>query len=481
MADFGILSFGAYVPPIRIPRQAIADGIGWAVPGIKGLAKGERAVANWDEDCITMAVEAARDCLKELSVTPDSLQLASTTLPFHDRSNSGIVADALGLPKTTRTEDGGGSRRAGSSALVRLANNDQTSSLLIASDCRDTKPGSVQEMQYGHAAAAVLVGEGEPIAIIKGAASFHEDLVDQYRGADTDYDYVLEERWVREEGYFKIVPAAISDALEQAQIDIGEIHRIVLPATSGTIRGLAKKLKVDGNLFADPLNATCGDSGAAHPLLMLASSLEAAVPGEKILVLGFGQGADAIVLETTPALEKLQHSRGPSHYLAERRLKDNYTFFLSVRDQIAVDFGLRSERDNRTAMSAAYRRRDDISGMNGGRCTKCNTLQFPRSLICVSCGAEKSQEPESLSGLVGTVKSFTEDWLAYTPVPPLIYGNVEYQDGANIMLEFTDFEAGQVKSGEQVRMVFRIKDYDYKRGFRRYFWKPAPLPGVNAS
>ena len=475
MADFGILSFGAYVPPIRIPRKAIADGIGWAVPGIKGLAKGERSVANWDEDSITMAVEAGRDCLRDIDVNPESVQLASTTLPFHDRSNSGIVADALGLGKSVRTEDIGGSRRAATSAVVRLGGSDRTSSLLIASDCRDTKPGSVQEMHYGHAAAAVLFGEGEPIAVVKAVASVHEDLVDQYRGADTDYDYVLEERWVREEGYFKIIPAAVSAALEQAELDIGEVHRIVLPASAATIRGVAKKLQTDGELFADPLSATCGDSGAAHPLLMLAASLEAAVPGEKILLLGFGQGADAIVLETTPALEKVQKSHGPSRYLNERREKDNYTFFLSVRDRLSVDFGLRSERDNRTAMSAAYRKRDDISGMNGGRCSSCGTLQFPRSLIWVKCGAEKSQEPESLSGLTGTVKSFTEDWLAYTPVPPLIYGNVEYQDGANIMLEFTDFESGQVKSGDQVRMVFRIKDYDYKRGFRRYFWKPAPM------
>ena len=76
---------------------------------------------------------------------------------------------------------------------------------------------------------------------------------------------MLEERWVREEGYFKIVPAAVSAALEDAKLDIGEIHRIVLPASSGTIRGLAKKLKTDANLFSDPLNANCGDSGAAHP------------------------------------------------------------------------------------------------------------------------------------------------------------------------------------------------------------------------
>jgi hypothetical protein len=27
-------------------------------------------------------------------------------------------------------------------------------------------------------------------------------------------------------------------------------------------------------------------------------------------------------------------------------------------------------------------------------------------------------------------------------------------------------------------MVFRIKDFDEKRGFTRYFWKAAPIPGA---
>jgi uncharacterized OB-fold protein len=113
--------------------------------------------------------------------------------------------------------------------------------------------------------------------------------------------------------------------------------------------------------------------------------------------------------------------------------------------------------------------------MMGGRCRECNTLQFPHAPMCVVCGAHNSQDPESLSGLIGTVKSYTEDWMAYTAHPPYIYGNVEFEDGANIMLEFTDFEAGQVAVGSRVRMVFRVKDFDHKRNFRRYFWKPAPL------
>ena len=210
---------------------------------------------------------------------------------------------------------------------------------------------------------------------------------------------------------------------------------------------------------------------------MLSSVLERAGADEYVMLVGFGQGADAILLRTTPALLTQRAGRGPGPTLAHRRPTENYTYFLSLRGQLAIDFGLRAERDNRTALSAFYRKRRDITSMLGGRCRACGTLQFPRALVCVKCGATDSQEPESLAGLTGRVKSFTEDWLAYTPSPPYIYGHVEFADGANVMLEFTDFVAGEVKVGDPVRLAFRIKDVDTRRHFRRYFWKPAPLHG----
>jgi hydroxymethylglutaryl-CoA synthase len=320
----------------------------------------------------------------------------------------------------------------------------------------------------------VLVGEGEPIARFLASASCHEDLVDQYRAADAEYDYSLEERWVREEGYLKIVPSVMEEAAARAGIALSQVDRIVLHASLDTARALAKRLELEPGRFADPLSAGVGDCGAAHPLL-LAQALAEAGAGERILLVGFGQGADALLIETTPHLAEVQRGRGPQRYLAAARRTDNYTYYLSLRNQISIDFGLRSERDNRTALSAFYRKRRDITSMLGGRCRACDTLQFPRSLVCVKCGAADSQSPESLSGLIGRVKSFTEDWLAYTPSPPYIYGNVEFRDGANVMLEFTDFPAGRIQVGDSVRLVFRIKDFDHKRNFRRYFWKPAPL------
>jgi hypothetical protein len=53
----GIVSYGAYIPLWRLARDTIAASWGSASIG------GERSVANNDEDTVTMASEAAIDCL----------------------------------------------------------------------------------------------------------------------------------------------------------------------------------------------------------------------------------------------------------------------------------------------------------------------------------------------------------------------------------------------------------------------------------
>ncbi|MBV9509844.1 MAG: 3-hydroxy-3-methylglutaryl CoA synthase, partial [Caulobacteraceae bacterium] len=113
-SETGILAFGAYVPQRRLQRSAIYAANAWFAPGLKGLAGGEKAIANWDEDSITMAVEAARDCLTEIDrSTVASVTLASTTLPYADRSNAGVVKEALALGDAVSALDLTGSLRAG--------------------------------------------------------------------------------------------------------------------------------------------------------------------------------------------------------------------------------------------------------------------------------------------------------------------------------------------------------------------------------
>jgi uncharacterized OB-fold protein len=114
--------------------------------------------------------------------------------------------------------------------------------------------------------------------------------------------------------------------------------------------------------------------------------------------------------------------------------------------------------------------------MIGGKCEVCGTIQFPISRICASpnCNAVDTQEPHPFSEKTGRVNSFTADRLTYSPDPPACYGMVQFEEGGRWMMDFTDVEADRLTVGMRMRMMFRIKDVDTQRGFRRYFWKAAP-------
>jgi uncharacterized OB-fold protein len=150
--------------------------------------------------------------------------------------------------------------------------------------------------------------------------------------------------------------------------------------------------------------------------------------------------------------------------------------FLSNCGLIEMDWGMRAERDNRTSQAAAWRRHRDITAFVGGRCSACGTIQFPRSQACVNpgCRAFGTQEAHSLAESTAHVKTFTEDWLAFTRAPPLVYGNVTFDVGGNLYTEFTDTLPGELAIGTPVRFVFRVKDFDSTRAFRRYAWKATP-------
>ena len=164
----GITSWGAYVPRLRLQRKSVGGANAWFAPGL-ARAKGERAMANWDEDALTMAVEAGRASLP----TPDplsgrahldALYFASTTMPFADRLNGGIAARALGLREAVSALDVTGSQRAGTSALLSaldgVAAGRAKAALVVASDKRKARAASSQELSYGDAAGALVLKAG---------------------------------------------------------------------------------------------------------------------------------------------------------------------------------------------------------------------------------------------------------------------------------------------------------------------------------
>ena len=478
----GIHAFGGYVPRLRLRRRAIAEANAWFNPSLRPLGHGERAVADWDEDAITMAVEAARDCLAPRARTGIAqIVLASTTLPFQDRQNAGIVAESLQLAGAIGTMDVAGSQRAGTSALIaacRMAAGGGGPVLVTSGERRRTRAASTLELTTGDAAAAFLVGEGDGAAKLLGHATWSTDFVDHFRGQDQPFDYVWEERWIRDEGFMKIVPEAIRRALDAAGVGPGAIDHFCFPSPmrrAGTM--LAGKVGLAETSVRDNLQGTCGEAGAAHSLVMLAHALEDAAPGERILVVGFGQGCDALVLEATGTLASSRPELGISGYLERRHVDTDYHRYLGVNNLVTLEHGLRSEADRPAGLSTLFRNRAMTLGLVGGRCTRCGTLQFPKTNTCANpnCHAPDSQEDHSFSDMRATVRSCTADRLTYSVSPPARYGMVQFEEGGRAMMDFTDVDPDtELRVGTPMRMMFRIRDYDTRRGFRRYFWKAAP-------
>jgi hydroxymethylglutaryl-CoA synthase len=480
MTDLGaLLRYGVYVPRLRLPRSVIAAAMSWADRPARSDAQGARAICNWDEDALTLAVEAARSCLATprgsiAQRDPHSVYFCSTTAPFVDRDDAALLAAALNLPESVETLNLTASMRAGTSGLVNALRRTQDGlTLLVAGDARLTRAGSPQELTYGDAAVAMLLGPAGPAALatVLAARSIGSDFVDHYRMSGAEFDYALEERWVRDEGLMKLIPRAVSELLTSAGVGADKVRYFVVPAGAATAKRIAQACGLQSTRPDDRVLKDCGDAGVALPLLLLADALEAAQPGEFIVVVGIGQGVDAVLLRVGASIP--ESSKGLTNALARGRDEHSYVRYLSHRGLVDVDFGMRAERDQRTAHTVAYRKRGALNAFMGGRCAQCGTVQFPQSRVCVNpvCRATDTQALYRLADSQGRVKSFTEDWQAYSARPPYLYGNVEFNEGGNLLMEFTDIEAGELKVNDPVRFVYRIKDEDRPRGFRRYFWK----------
>lgn len=475
----GITAYGAYLPRMRLQKQVIADANAWFDPGLKGLAKGEKAICNWDEDTITMAVEAYIDCLGNApGQAPAALLLASTTLPFTDRQNSVVVAEALNLNTSDlRTMDISSSQRAATSGLLSALDIAAAGkeAVLVASEHRRAKCASRDEMLFGDGAAAIAVGGENVIAELLASQSQAVDFIDHYRGEGQDFDYGWEERWVRDEGYMKIVPDAVNALLSKAGVSGGDIAHFILPTDQGRVPAMvAKNLGIKGEAVADNLLQSVGITGAAHVMLLLAHRLEQAAPGDLVLVVGFGQGCDVLLFKVTGAINSRQRSgKGVSGHLSNGRPEINYNKYQSFNSLLEKELGKRSEVNKQGYLSAMYRARGLTNSFLGGKCTACHTVQMPKHKYCVNpdCGAFDTQEDHPMAGAMGQVATWTADTLTFDYNPPAYFGMVTFEGGGRIMMDMSEVDAETFDTGSKVSVHFRLKQIDDQAGFRKYFWK----------
>lgn len=477
----GITSFGGFVPRFRLNRNTIFQAMGWYNATTFAVSGGDKSVANHDEDSITMAVAAGVDCLRGRARDRIAALFAgSSTLPYQQREAAGIIAAALDLPENIRTADVTDSVKAGTGAL--LAGLDAVKAgldgeaLVVAAECRLARMGSIQEHLYGDGGAAALLGDQDVVAEFRGSYSVSFDFGDHVREAGQRFDRTWEERWIRDEGYQKIIPQAIAGLIGRCGVELGDVAKVVFPCEFARAHsGIAKRLGLKPEQVQDPMMMVMGDTGAAHPLVMLTAALQTANPGDKIVLASYGQGSDALLFEVTDRITDVTQPRGIAGYLDRKEDIQIYQRYAVFRELIPNEMGIRGEFQAPTAFSTLWRDRRGVMALCGTECTACGTPQFPAQRICVKCGVVDQMTDYRFSDKTGQIFTYTGDMLAFSLDPPAVYGIVDMDGGGRLYLDFTDCTLESLDVGMPVELSFRRKYHDQHRGISGYFWKAVPM------
>lgn len=472
----GIISYGAYIPLWRLARDGMA-----AAWGRQSLG-GERSVANHDEDTVTMAVEAAFDCLVGVRRdVVDGLYFASTTSPFREKQCAALVAAAADLKTEMSTADYGNSLRAGTNALMTaldaVSGGSARSVLIIASDCRLAYPRSDYEQSFGDAAVALLVGRtGKPVATVEASYSISNEMYDVWRLDKDIYVQSWEDRFIVEQGYIENMRKAVSGLMKKENLSPESISKVVLYAPNVRAQQqLAKMLGFDiQKQVQDLLFDRVGICGCSHALLMLVAALEEAKVGDTLLLASYGDGSDAFLLKVTEEVSKAKSGkRGVKGYLASKKLLPSYEKYLSYRGLLEPQPGEPFRLF--PSASASWRERNSSIRLHGSKCKNCGLVTFPIQRVCYECQAKDNYEEVRLSDKRGTVYTFSLDNLAGRsddPVIPQIVIESEL-DNTRIYCMMTDCDPHEIKIGMPVEMTFR-RIYE-GAGMYNYFWKCRPV------
>ena len=315
----GILSYGAYVPPLRVDIETFAEQWGLSrelTRFYKLNGRNQVAVNDRDEDTVTLAVEAAERAMlfAPPASRPGCLLVGSESHPYAVKPSGVIVAEALGLNPRNFTVDLEFACKAGTAALyltLALVRSGQIEQgLAIGADCPQSAPGSILEASIGCGASAFLVGRGPKVAVaVQEMASASSDLSDFWRRDGCQFPSVVG-KFSAQQGYEYHTVAVVEHLLAKSGLKPADIaylcfHQPYQSLPLATARKLGfRRAQIQPGLTA----AKIGNTYSSCSLLALCVVLEQARPGDIILLVSFGSGAgsDGFVLRVEDAIEPLR-------------------------------------------------------------------------------------------------------------------------------------------------------------------------------
>lgn len=468
----GITAIGSYAPYYRMSREAIARA--WERRSLKG----EKSIANTDEDSLTMAVEAARRCFAYIERdTVYTLLYASTTAPYAEKSHACLISTVCDLKENVLTVDFANSTKASTGALQLALNRAAVSGnnvIVTAADCRNAYPKSDQEQLLGDAGAALAVGSEGVLAELIASTSINVEIIDVWRNQNEAYINIAEGRFATDKGYTAGMVKAVKELLKKSELTTDKISKVVF-TTSGMKDHLsvAKKTGFTPEQVQDPFMMELGYTGNAQPFFMLADAIEQSAPGDYILLAAYGNGADAYLFQTTELVSKCKTVKNTvASTVADKKTFTAYGRFLSFRNLVEAQPGepFRIFPSN----AATWRDQKSILKFYGSVCKKCGKGMFPINRICAVCGTKDEFAEVNFAERTAKIFTYSIDNLAGRSDDPVVAQAVlEDTQGVRYYLNMTDFEKEAVDIDLEVEFVFR-RIYE-GAGYINYYWKCRPV------
>ena len=344
----GIVSYGGYVPRYRIAPKAI--GAVWGADGEavgKGLNIRAKSVPGPDEDVITMSVEAARACLARVPwVSPKdvgAIYVGSESHPYAVKPTATIVAEAIEASPVMTAADFEFACKAGTAAIQTCMgltlSNMYKFGMAVGADTSQGAPGDALEYSASAGAAAFLIGNERPIAMINHTLSYTTDTPDFWRREGQRYPS-HGGRFTGEPAYFKHVMSCAQLLFEKAGTKPGDYDYAVFhqpngkfPQRVGKMLGFTDK-QVDTGLLVRDIGNTY--SGAI--MVGMCAIFDVAKPGDRIFAVGYGSGAgsDGFDLTVTDAIKDLKRAEHSMADMVNDAVFLDYATYAKYRGKIRM-------------------------------------------------------------------------------------------------------------------------------------------------
>ena len=315
--EVGIVGYGAYVPRHRIKVEEIAKVWGAdAAAYKKGLMLREKSVPTPDQDTITMSVEAARHAVRRAGIDParlGAIYIGSESHPYAVKPSGTVVAEALGATPEIHCADFEFACKAGSEGMfvaLSLVKAEQMDyALAIGADTSQGAPGDALEYSASAGAAAFIFGREKLVAVCDDTYAYMTDTPDFWR---REYQFYPRHagRFTGEPAYFKHILACARGLMQKSGTRPEDFRWAVFHQPNGKfpMRAAAElgfpKEKVEQGWLCPTLGNTYSGSSP----MGLTAILDAARPGDRILMVSYGSGAgsDGFIWRVTERIEEVR-------------------------------------------------------------------------------------------------------------------------------------------------------------------------------